>query len=57
MRIKENLELETVDVVNWCKNKIKNADNIIKRGKNWYVYKEYLGIKNPLEPKFQRGQI
>jgi hypothetical protein len=40
MRIKKNLELETVDVVNWCKNKIKNADNIIRKGKNWYVYKE-----------------
>jgi tRNA G37 N-methylase TrmD len=40
MRIKKNLELETIDVVNWCKNKIKNADDIIKRGKNWYVYKE-----------------
>jgi hypothetical protein len=40
MRIKKNLELEMVDVINWCKNKIKNADNIIKRGKNWYVYKE-----------------
>ena len=26
------------NVVNWCKNKIKNADKIIKNGKNWYVY-------------------
>jgi hypothetical protein len=40
IRIKKNLELETVDVVNWCKKKIKNADNIIRRGKNWYVHKE-----------------
>jgi hypothetical protein len=40
MRIKKNLELETVDVVNWCKKKIKNADDIIRRGKNWYVHKE-----------------
>jgi hypothetical protein len=40
MRIKKNLELETVDVVNWCKKKIKNADDIIRKGKNWYVHKE-----------------
>jgi len=37
MRIKRNLEFETKDVVNWCKHKIKQADNIYKRGKNWYV--------------------
>jgi hypothetical protein len=37
-RIKKNLELETTDVVDWCKKKIKNAENIIKKGKNWYVY-------------------
>ena len=40
VRIKKNLELETDDVVKWCKNKVKNADSIIKKGKNWYVYKE-----------------
>ena len=40
IRIMENLELETNNVVNWCKNKIKNADTIFKKGKNWYVYKE-----------------
>jgi hypothetical protein len=39
-RIKRNLELKTDDVVNWCKNKIKNADNMSRKGKNWYVYKE-----------------
>jgi hypothetical protein len=37
IRIKRNLELETKDVVNWCKQKIKQADNIHKKGKNWYV--------------------
>jgi len=37
IRIKRNLELDTEDVVNWCKQKIKNADNIYKKGKNWYV--------------------
>jgi hypothetical protein len=44
IRIKKNLELETNDVVNWCKRKIKNADNIDRRGKNWYVYKENIII-------------
>jgi intein-encoded DNA endonuclease-like protein len=38
IRIKKNLELETNDVVNWCKKKTKKADKIIKNGKNWYVY-------------------
>ncbi|MDR2732200.1 MAG: DUF3781 domain-containing protein [Fibromonadaceae bacterium] len=38
MRIKKNLKLETDDVVDWCKKKIKNSDNIVKNGKNWYVY-------------------
>jgi intein-encoded DNA endonuclease-like protein len=37
IRIKRNLELETNDVVKWCKNKIKNSNNIVKKGKNWYV--------------------
>jgi len=37
-RIKRNLGLTDVDVVVWCKDKIKNADNIMKRGKNWYVH-------------------
>ena len=37
IRIKNNLGLDTNDVVNWCKSKIKIADSIIKKGKNWYV--------------------
>ena len=37
IRIKRNLELETEDVVNWCKQKIKQADDVYKKGKNWYV--------------------
>ena len=37
-RIKRNLDLQTDDVVNWCKQKIENADEIIRKGKNWYVY-------------------
>ena len=39
-RIKKNLELKTNDIVKWCKIKIKNADSINKKGKNWYVYKK-----------------
>ena len=37
MRIRRNLELETKDIVNWCKQKIRLADNVYKKGKNWYV--------------------
>ena len=36
-RIKKNLELDTKDVVEWCKQKVKLSDNIIKKGKYWYV--------------------
>ena len=36
-RIKRNLELEIKDVVSWCKQKIRQADNVEKKGKNWYV--------------------
>jgi len=44
IRIKRNLEIKTNDVVAWCKNKIKSADNIIRKGKNWYVYSDDLII-------------
>ena len=37
-RIKRNLNLPTDDVVNWCKQKIEQADEIVRKGKNWYVY-------------------
>lgn len=37
-RIKRNLNLETDDVVQWCKNKILHKDTAIERkGKNWYA--------------------
>lgn len=38
VRIKRNLSLETDDVVEWCKEKIKlpNAE-IVRRGKNYYA--------------------
>ena len=36
-RIKRNLKLDTMDVVEYCKNKISNKNcSIDKRGKNWY---------------------
>ena len=37
LRIKKNLGIETTDVIDWCKQKIKQADYIQKKGKNWYV--------------------
>jgi hypothetical protein len=38
IRIEKNLGLKANNVVEWCKKKTKNADKIIKNGKNWYVY-------------------
>ena len=36
-RIKNNLKLETNNVLEYCKNKIiDNNSNIYKQGKNWY---------------------
>jgi len=40
-RIRRNLGLDDIDVVAWCKNKIRDADNIVRRGKNWYVYTDH----------------
>ena len=37
VRIKRNLGLGAENVVNWCKQKIGQADNIYKKGKNWYI--------------------
>lgn len=38
-RITRNLSLQSCDAVEWCKGKVAlpNA-NIIREGKNWYVY-------------------
>ncbi|MGF7110405.1 MULTISPECIES: DUF3781 domain-containing protein [Treponema] len=37
-RIKRNLDLDTQDVVKWCKNKILDKrSSIIRKGKNWYI--------------------
>ena len=38
IRIKKNLSLDTDDVVMWCREIIQSAHEIIRRGKNWYVY-------------------
>ncbi len=39
VRIKRNLELETDDVISWCKEKIRTAEEklITRKGKNWYI--------------------
>lgn len=37
LRIKKNLCLDVPDVVEWCKKKILTADDIVRKGKNWYV--------------------
>ena len=38
-RIKRNLGLGDIDVVEWCKERILDNNSIIeKQGKNWYVH-------------------
>ena len=38
VRIKRNLSLDTDDVVEWCRDKIKSENAVITRnGKNWYI--------------------
>ena len=39
IRIEKNLSLTENDLVSWCKETTKAADKIIKKGKNWYVYR------------------
>lgn len=38
-RIKRNLNLQVDDVVLWCRESVKQADIVIRQGKNWYVYR------------------
>ena len=40
LRIKRNLDLDldTGNLVAWCKSEVKNAGAIIRKGKNWYAY-------------------
>ena len=44
LRIKRNLDLTTEDTVEWCRKQIENADEIIRKGKNWYVYVDNVKI-------------
>ena len=37
-RVKRNLGLPDVDVVAWCRDEIKQASEVVRRGKNWYVH-------------------
>ena len=37
-RIKRNLGLTWHDPVLWCKQRIEQAENIVRKGKNWYVH-------------------
>ena len=37
-RIKRNLGLTTDNPVQWCRQKIEQADSIVRKGKNWYVH-------------------
>lgn len=37
-RIKKNLGLDIADVAAWCRQKIESTDNIVRNGKNWYIY-------------------
>jgi hypothetical protein len=37
-RIKRNLGLTTDDAVAWCIQSVLSAENIQRKGKNWYVY-------------------
>ena len=44
-RIKRNLKRDTVDVAEYCKNKVLNEKcNIYKQGKNWYCEVENIKI-------------
>ncbi|GAB1376417.1 DUF3781 domain-containing protein [Lactococcus petauri] len=37
-RLKKNLQLQTEDIICWCKKQIANKKSvIIRKGKNWYV--------------------
>ena len=45
LRIKRNLQLETEDIIHYCKRKIKDKNcPIYKKGKNWYCEIENIKI-------------
>jgi hypothetical protein len=37
LRIRRNLGLTIDDVIAWCRQEIAQADEIARKGKNWYV--------------------
>lgn len=38
LRVKRNLELETEDVIEWCREQILDPQAaIVRKGKNWYI--------------------
>ena len=37
-RVIRNLSLNVDNVVAWCQFAVLNANSVIRRGKNWYVY-------------------
>ena len=37
VRVRRNLELDTPDVVEWCKQRITATNDIYRKGKNWYI--------------------
>lgn len=44
-RIKRNLKIETMDVVEYCKNKVLQENcYIYKQGKNWYCEVDHIKI-------------
>ena len=36
-RVRKNLKLDTPDVIAWCRQSILSAEEIFRKGKNWYV--------------------
>lgn len=44
IRIQKNLGIDADDIVEWCKETIKQANIIIGQGKNWYAYSKGIVI-------------
>ena len=44
-RVKKNLKIDDLDVINYCKNMILDKNSIIyKKGKNWYCVNKNIVI-------------
>jgi hypothetical protein len=39
-RVRKNLGVDVPDVAEWCRTKVISADEIVRKGKNWYVRSE-----------------